>query len=113
MATKAEMYQQMADHATGNLTAQVRDWTRFLIQAGKMYKYGFGDQVMIYTQRPEATACAEFDLWTQRMGRRIRRGSHGLALLRYRDGRVFLRYVFDVADTEQRDGSSRTPNPWQ
>ena len=67
---------------------------------------------MIHTQRPNATACAEFDLWTQRMGRRIRRGSKGIALLRYRDGRVFLRYVFDVADTERQE-HSRDPMPWQ
>lgn len=67
---------------------------------------------MIYTQRPDATACAEFDLWNHRMGRRIRRGSKGIALLRYRDGRVFLRYVFDVADTERRE-NGRDPMLWQ
>lgn len=81
MPTKAEMYRQMADHATQNLTAQIKDWSRFLVLAGQFYKYRFMDQVMIYTQRPAATACAEFDLWNNRMGRRIRAGSKGIALL--------------------------------
>ncbi|MDE6282045.1 MAG: DEAD/DEAH box helicase, partial [Oscillospiraceae bacterium] len=112
MAAKADAYRQMADHATENLTAQVMDWAKFLLMAGKFYKYGFLDQVMIHTQRPNATACAEFDLWTQRMNRRIRRGSKGIALLRYRDGRVFLRYVFDVADTERQE-HSRDPVSWR
>ena len=112
MAAKVETYRQMADHATGNLTAQIKDWSKFLMMAGQFYKYSFLDQVMIYTQRPDATACAEFDLWNHRMGRRIRRGSKGIALLRYRDGRVFLRYVFDVADTERRE-NGRDPMLWQ
>ena len=112
MAAKVETYRQMADHATGNLTAQIKDWSKFLMMAGQFYKYSFLDQVMIYTQRPDATACAEFDLWNHRMGRRIRRGSKGIALLRYRDGRVFLRYVFDVADTERRE-NGRDPVLWQ
>ena len=112
MATKAEMYRQMADHATQSLTAQIVDWSKFLLMAGQFYKYSFLDQVMIYTQRPHATACAEFDLWNHRMGRRIRRGSKGIALLRYRDGRIFLRYVFDVADTERRE-NGRDPMLWQ
>lgn len=112
MATKAEMYRQLADRATGNLTAQVTEWIRFLLLAGKIYKYGFLDQVMIYTQRPSATACAEFDLWTQRMGRRIKRGSRGIALPRRQNGRTFLIYVFDVADTVCRE-NSRGPMLWQ
>ena len=84
MPTKADTYRQMADHATANLTAQVIDWSKFLLTAGQFHKYNFLDQVMIYTQRPTATACAEFDLWSRRMGRRIRRGSKGIALLRYK-----------------------------
>ena len=112
MATKAEMYREMADHATGNLTAQVTDWVKFLLMAGRFYKYQFLDIVMIYTQRSDAKACAGYDLWKQRMNRQVRYGSKGIALLRYRDGRVFLRYVFDVADTERRE-NSRDPVLWQ
>lgn len=112
MPTKIETYCQMADRTTGTLTAQVRDWTRFLLMAGRFYKYNFLDQVMIYTQRPEATACAEFELWTRRMGRHVRRGAQGIALLRQGGGKTALRYVFDVADTV-RGEDGRDPRPWQ
>ncbi len=112
MPTKADAYRQMADRATESLTEQIKDWSRFLILAGQIYKYNFLDQVMVYTQRPNVTALAEFDVWSRRMGRHIRRGSKGIALLRYRDGRVFLRYVFDVADTERRE-NGRDPLLWQ
>lgn len=111
MATKAELYREMADRATENLTAQITDWVKFLLFAGKTYKYSFLDQVMIHTQRPNATACADYDLWKHRMNRQVRFGSKGIALPRYRDGRVFLRYVFDVADTERRE-NSRDPVLW-
>ena len=111
MSTKVDTYKQMADRATQSLTAGVRDWSRFLIRAGQFYKYNFPDQVMIYTQRPTATACAEIGLWSHRMGRRIRRGARGIALLWFHGGRTSLRYVFDVADTE-RLADSRDPMPW-
>lgn len=102
----------MADRATRNLTARIEDWTRFLVTASQFYKYNFLDQVMIHVQRPDATACAEFDLWSHRMGRHIRRGSKGIALLCHWNGKVFLRYVFDVADTERRE-NGRDPVLWQ
>ena len=72
MPTKAEAYRELADRATGNLTAQATDWIRFLLVAGKFYKYRFLDQVMIYTQRPDAKACAGYDLWKERMNRQVR-----------------------------------------
>lgn len=112
MPTKADTYRQMADHATQSLTAQVADWAKFLLVAGQFYKYNFLDQVMIYVQRPNATACAGYDLWKERMNRQVRYGSKGIALLRYRDGRAFLRYVFDVADTDRRE-NGRDPLLWQ
>ena len=112
MPTKVDTYCRMADDATRSLTAQVMDWSKFLLVAGKFYKYRFIDQVMIYTQRPGASACAEFELWTERMGRRIRRGSKGIALLRRQNGRTFLIYVFDVADTLRLEDSC-DPVPWQ
>ena len=68
---------------------------------------------MIYTQRPEATACAEWDFWNQRMRRHIRRGSRGIALLDNSRGKPALRYVFDVADTDRKDEKALNPNLWQ
>ena len=112
MATKAEIYRQMADHATEGLTAEIKDWTRFLLTAGRVYKYNFLDQVLIYVQRKKATACAEFNLWSRIMNRHIRRGSKGIVLLYTRNGRLGVRHVFDIADTEPRAGS-RDPLIWE
>ncbi len=111
--TKVETVQQMAASATQALTAQIQDWCRFLVIAGRFYKYRFLEQVLIYTQRPTATACASYDLWNSRMRRRIRRGRSGIALLyRGSDGKPALRYVFDVADTVELE-DSLSPEPWQ
>ena len=88
MATKAQMYAQMADHAAVQLTSSWNEWMRFLDTASRLYKYPFHDQLMIYAQRPDATACAEYDLWNDKMGRYVRRGSKGIALVddsRYRN----------------------------
>ena len=77
-----------------------------------MYKYPFADQLMIYAQRPDATACAEFDIWRNRMNRYVRRGSKGIALLDESSGFPRLHYVFDVSDTGVRR-NSRDPEVWQ
>lgn len=111
--TKVETIRQMAADATEGLTAQIEDWCRFLVCAGRFYKYGFVDQVLIYTQRPTATACASYGLWKDRMGRRIRYGRKGIALLyKGSDGKTALRYVFDVSDTVELE-DSLSPDPWQ
>ena len=100
--TKLESYTQMADHATAKLTAEILDWTSFLKTASRIYKYPFAEQVMIYMQRPNATACAGYDLWDKRMHRYVRRGSSGIAIIRTIGGRSVLYYVFDVADTGKK-----------
>ena len=104
---------QMADSAARQVTSSYREWTAFLATAGRFYKYPFPEQLMIYTQRPEATACAEWDFWNQRMHRYIRRGSRGIALIDNSRGKPTLRYVFDVADTDQKDEKGLNPNLWQ
>ena len=75
------------------------------------YKYDFADQVLIHAQRPDASACAEYDVWTQRMGRYVRRGAKGIALVDNSGDAPRLRYVFDVSDTGARRGS-RPFEPW-
>ena len=75
------------------------------------YKYGFADQILIHAQRPDASACAEYDVWTGRMGRYVRRGAKGIALVDYSGDAPRLRYVFDVSDTGVRR-SSRPFRPW-
>ena len=112
MPTKAEMYAQMAEQVAAKLTDSWQEWTGFLTTAARLYKYTFQDQMMIYAQRPDATACAEYDLWNDKMGRYVRRGSKGIALVDDTDDRPRLRYVFDISDTGTRE-HSRTPWLWQ
>ena len=111
MPTKAEQYAQMADQVARQLTGSWQEWTAFLITASRLYKYPFHEQMMIYAQRPDATACAEYDLWNNRMGRYVRRGSKGIALVDDSGDRPRLRYVFDISDTGTRE-HSRTPWLW-
>lgn len=102
MATKLENYVQMAGQTAAGITENRENWTAFLRTASKLYRYQFTDQLLIHAQRPQATACAEFDLWNKRMRRYIRRGSKGIGLVSLRNGRPSLRYVFDIADTGKR-----------
>ena len=81
MPTKAELYAQMAEKVTTQLTGSWQEWAGFLTTASRLYKYPFHEQLMIYAQRPDATACAEYDLWNEKMGRYVRRGSKGIALV--------------------------------
>ena len=111
MPTKAEQYAQMADQVARQLTGSWQEWAGFLTNAARLYKYPFHEQLMIYAQRPDATACAEYDLWNNRMGRYVRRGSKGIALVDDSGDRPRLRYVFDISDTGTRE-HSRTPWLW-
>ena len=112
MPTKAELYAQMADKVATHLTGSWQEWAGFLTTASRLYKYPFHEQLMIYAQRPDATACAEYDLWNEKMGRYVRRGSKGIALVDDSGDRPRLRYVFDISDTGTRE-HSRTPWLWQ
>ena len=111
MPTKAEQYAQMADQVARQLTGSWQEWAGFLTTAARLYKYPYHEQLMIYAQRPDATACAEYDLWNNRMGRYVRRGSKGIALVDDSGDRPRLRYVFDISDTGTRE-HSRTPWLW-
>ena len=102
MATKLESYIQMAGRTANEITKNRENWTAFLGTVSKLYRYSFTDLLLIHAQRPQATACAEFDLWNKRMRRYIRRGSKGIGLVQMNNGRPSLRYVFDVADTGKR-----------
>ena len=112
MPSKTEFYRQMADHVATQLTGSWQEWAGFLTTAARLYKYPFHEQLLIYAQRPDATACAEYDLWNEKMGRYVRRGSKGIALVDDSGDRPRLRYVFDVSDTGTRE-HSRTPWLWK
>ena len=112
MPSKTEFYRQMADHVATQLTGSWQEWAGFLTTAARLYKYPFHEQLLIYAQRPDATACAEYDLWNEKMGRYVRRGSKGIALVDDSGDRPRLRYVFDITDTGTRE-HSRTPWLWK
>ena len=112
MPNKTEEYLALAQRTANGLTRYWESWTDYLTTASRLYKYNFPDQLMIYAQRPDATACAEFDIWRNRMNRYVRRGSKGIALLDESSGFPRLHYVFDVSDTGVRR-NSRDPEVWQ
>ena len=112
MPSKTEEYLALAQRTANGLTRYWESWTDYLTTASRLYKYPFADQLMIYAQRPDATACASFDIWNNRMNRYVRRGSKGIALLDESSGFPRLHYVFDVSDTGVRR-NSRDPEVWQ
>ena len=112
MPNKTQEYLNLAQQTAKELTRYWENWTDYLTTASRLYKYSYADQLMIYAQRPDATACASFDLWNNRMNRYVRHGSKGIALLDESSGFPRLHYVFDVSDTGVRR-NSRDPEVWQ
>ena len=112
MPMRAQAYKQLADETAMRVTEDVQSWTAFLTTASRLYKYNYYDQLLIYAQRPEATACAEYDVWNDTMRRYVRRGTKGIALLDPSDNGMRVRYVFDVTDTGERV-HSRPVDLWQ
>ena len=112
MPNKTEEYLALACKAADSFSRQWEHWAEFLITAARLYKYSYPDQLMIYAQRPDATACAEYDVWNNKMNRYVRRGSKGIALLDESGGYPRLHYVFDVSDTAPRR-NALYPDLWQ
>ena len=112
MASKLQFYAQLAENTAKRISGSREEWTAFLRTAARLYKYPYEEQLLIYAQRPDATACAEYDLWNDTMGRYVRRGPKGIALIDNSGANAKLRYVFDVADTGGRR-RSRTVNLWE
>ena len=112
MPNKTEEYLALAQRTANGLTRYWEHWTDYLTTASRLYKYSFADQLMIYAQRPDATACADYNIWNNRMNRYVRRGAKGIALLDQSSSVPRLHYVFDVSDTGVRR-NSRDPEVWQ
>ena len=112
MVSVLQQYRQLADHMATQITGSYQSWTDFLTTAARLYKYPYHEQLMIYAQRPEATACADYELWNKRMGRYVRRGAKGIALIDHSGDAPKLKYVFDVADTRTTE-RSRSPYLWE
>ena len=112
MASVLQQYSQLADFTATQITGSYQSWTDFLTTAARLYKYPYHEQLMIYAQRPDATACADYELWNKRMGRYVRRGAKGIALIDHSGDAPKLKYVFDVADTRTTE-RSRSPYLWE
>ena len=111
MASKLQAYAQMADYTAQQITGSYQKWTAFLATVGRLYKYPFPEQLLIHAQRPDATACAEYDTWKDQVGRYVRRGAVGIAIIDNNGSKPFLRYVFDVDDTG--GGPETRPRLWE
>ena len=112
MPNKLQAYAEQAERAARQITGSHLAWTAFLTTAARLYKYPYNEQLMIYMQRPEATACAEYDFWNEKMGRYVRRGSTGIALIDATGYKPRLKYVFDVSDTGGKENARRV-NLWE
>ena len=112
MPSKLQFYSEFAERTARQITGSYQSWTAFLATAARLYKYPYNEQLMIYAQRPNATACAEYDFWKERTGRYVQRGSTGIALIDTSGYQPRLRYVFDVADTAPRD-AARSFTLWE
>ena len=112
MTDKALAYAMLAEDKAKEIATSQKAWTSYLSTVSRVYKYTYYDQLLIHAQRPEATACAPYEVWNNRMNRYIRRGSKGIALLDISNNKTNVHYVFDVADTGERP-TSRQVIPWQ
>ena len=113
MTNNYQFYSQLANWQTTQVTGSMGNWTGFLETAGRLYKYPFEEQLMIHAQRPDAVACAPFEIWNESMHRYVKRGSKGIALLDNTQGTPRLKYVFDVSDTGNGRQNARRPFIWE
>ena len=113
MANKLYAMEQLTEEVAKDVAASPQEWMRFLNTASRLYKYTFPEQLLIYAQRPEATAVASMEIWNQKMYRWIKKGSKGIALIDNTSGpKTKLRYVFDVQDTYKVRNLGKDPQLW-
>ncbi len=99
MANKYQLINEMASETLKEITQNGESWIKFLNTASNNYKYSFNEQVLIYAQKPNATACADIETWNKKLRRWVNKGAKGIALLSIENGRNVLRHVFDISDT--------------
>ena len=113
MANKLYAMEQLTEEVAKDVAASPQEWMRFLNTASRLYKYTFPEQLLIYAQRPEASAVASMEIWNQKMYRWIKKGSKGIALIDNTSGpKTKLRYVFDVQDTYKVRNLGKDPQLW-
>jgi len=113
VATKLQVITEFAQQLSVDLSSRQGFWQDYLRTASRIYKYPFQEQLLIYGQKPDATACAPTEIWNRRMGRWVNRGAKGIALIDDSGPRVRLKYVFDVSDTHPGRYRSLLPRLWK
>ena len=108
---KYKIVSELLKETIREVSSSEENWYRFLATSSRLYKYPFKEQVLIYAQRPDATACASVDIWNHRMNCWINRGAKGIALVD-EDRRGKLKYVFDVSDVHKGRWRGRRPYLW-
>ncbi len=109
---RLQKIQQLAGKEAKKISSSPRDWMGYLGTAAKLYRYPFPDTMLVHAQRPDATACVSLEDWNGKVGRWVRRGAKGIALLDDSRTKMKLKYVFDVSDTRLVQGGW-TPVLWK
>ena len=112
MADKYDTIIQLAEDTGKRIVHDRENWKGFLRTAGNLYKYPFREQMLIYAQRPGATACASVEVWNRSMNCWVRKGAKGIALIDDEAQRPRLKYVFDIADVQKARRTGRFPYLW-
>lgn len=113
MAGKYHYISALAEMTAADIVKNENEWTRFLTTAARLYKYPFNEQMLIYAQRPDATACASFETWNEKMNCWVNSGAKGIALIDTDSERPRLKYVFDVSDVHKARRIGRDPYLWE
>lgn len=111
MARKYDLISALSEDTAKRIARNREEWTSYLTTAARLYKYPFQEQVLIYAQRPDASACASIELWNDTMHCWVNRGAKGIALID-ENSYTGLKYVFDVSDVHKARRIGRDPNLW-
>ena len=109
---KYKLISALAEETAKEVVRNEENWRRYLNTASRLYKYPFKEQLLIYAQRPEATACASIEIWNEKMHCWVNKGAKGIALI---DEDIFsgLKYVFDISDVHKARRIGQFPNLWE
>lgn len=111
---KYEYIVNLAEKTAKRVSQNRESWMKFLTSAARIYKYPFKEQLLIYAQNPDATACASIEIWNKRMNCWVNKGSSGIALPD--DTATYghkLKYVFDVSNVHAVKPNGRYPKAWK
>ena len=109
---KYKLISALAEETAKEVVRNEESWRRYLNTASKLYKYPFKEQLLIYAQRPDATACASIEIWNEKMHCWVNKGAKGIALID-EDSFSGLKYVFDISDVHKARRIGRFPNLWE